>query len=103
MKKRLILPSVPDSMEKLEPFIDELQDWISLDDELRDRIMLPRSEAVNNAMVHGNKLQEDLSVIIVARQEGGFLVISVEDEGEGFNPRSIPDPLKEENLLKEGG
>ncbi|HLR31380.1 MAG TPA: ATP-binding protein [Fodinibius sp.] len=103
MKKRLILPSEPDSMEKVEPFIDKLQDWMSLDTELRDRIMLPLSEAVNNAIIHGNKLQEDKSVTIVARQENRFLVISVEDEGEGFNPRAIPDPLNEKNLLKEGG
>jgi len=90
-------------MEKVEPFIDKLQDWMSLDTELRDRIMLPLSEAVNNAIIHGNKLQEDKSVTIVARQENRFLVISVEDEGEGFNPRAIPDPLNEKNLLKEGG
>lgn len=99
----MILQSALDEMEKLEPYVEELQEWAGIDQELGERIMLPLSEAVNNAILHGNQLQKEKSVTVVARQNGGLLKISVEDEGEGFDPDSIPDPLEEENLLKEGG
>ncbi|WP_185958410.1 ATP-binding protein [Fodinibius sediminis] len=101
--KKMILQSSLEAMEKLEPFVNKLQKWVSLDQEQWDRIMLPLSEAVNNAILHGNQLQEDKSVAVVAELKDDILTISVQDEGDGFDPETIPDPLKEENLLKEGG
>lgn len=101
--KKIILQSSLKEMEKLEPFVRELQEWVSLGQEQRNRIMLPLSEAVNNAILHGNKLQEDKSVTVVAKLKNQLLTVSVEDEGTGFDPDDLPDPLKEENLLKEGG
>lgn len=102
-KKKLVLRSSFEELEKLEPFIHELQEWASLSDDQRDRIMLPLSEAVNNAIIHGNKLQEDKDVTVVAELNDCHLAISVEDQGEGFDPGTIPDPLQEENLLNTGG
>lgn len=99
----MILQSSLKEMEKLEPFITELQEWASLTQDQRSRIMLPLNEAVNNAILHGNQLQEDKSVTVVAKLKNQLLTISVEDEGAGFDPDDLPDPLKEENLLKEGG
>lgn len=102
-EKKIVLQSSLDEMKKLEPFVHELQEWASLDQQQRDRILLPLSEAVNNAILHGNQLQEDTSVSIVVTLQKQFLTISVKDEGTGFDPDDLPDPLKEENLLKEGG
>ncbi len=92
-------------MERLEPYIDELQRWIGFGDEDTSRIMLVLSEAVNNAIVHGNDENPDKQVVVLSSwdKDNQTLQISVEDEGEGFNPDEIPDPLKEENLLNEGG
>jgi len=103
--KRLTLNSDFEEMDRLEPFVGELQQWASFGEEDLNRIMLALSEAVNNAVVHGNKQNPEKEVLIDSRltDNGETLVISVEDEGEGFDPSSIPDPLKEENLLKEGG
>lgn len=101
--KKMILPSSLEEMDKLDSFVDELQEWASLDQQQRNRIMLPLSEALNNAILHGNQLQEHKSVTVVAELKNQLLIISVEDEGAGFDPDSVPDPLKEENLLKEGG
>jgi len=103
--KQLTLSSDFEEMDQLEPFVDELQQWASFGEEDLNRIMLALSEAVNNAVVHGNKQDPEKEVVIDSRltDNGETLVISVEDEGDGFDPNSIPDPLKEENLLKEGG
>ena len=102
-KQKLVLNSSFEEMEKLEPFVDRLQDWASLNKEACDRILLTLSEAVNNAIIHGNNRQKHKKVKVVARIQDQQLQLSVEDEGNGFDPANLPDPLKEENLLNEGG
>lgn len=103
--KKLVLDSKFEEMERLEPFIDELKEWARFNNEDSSRIMLTLSEAVNNAIVHGNQEDPEKKVEIVSHLDAknGILTISVEDEGDGFDPDDIPDPLKEENLLNEGG
>ena len=90
-------------MEKLEPYIKDLQQWAKFDDENLSRIMLTLSEAANNAIMHGNRQDPEKQVIINAQLKKCTLKISVQDEGEGFDPASLPNPLEEENLLNEGG
>jgi serine/threonine-protein kinase RsbW len=102
-QKTLSLTSSYEALEQLEPFVHELQQWASFSNEDQNRILLALSEAVNNAIVHGNNLQEDKTVTVTASLQDQQLDISVTDEGKGFDPEKIPDPLKEENLLNEGG
>ncbi|MDZ7658422.1 ATP-binding protein [Fodinibius sp.] len=103
--KKLVLDSRFEEMERLEPFIKELKQWADIDDEDSSRIMLALSEAVNNAIMHGNNENPEKQVVVLSTfdEENEILTISVEDEGEGFDPEEIPDPLKEENLLNESG
>ncbi len=60
-------------------------------------------ESVTNAVRHGNKLDAEKRVVIRFEVGDGELSVSVEDEGEGFDPGEIPDPLAEENLLRASG
>ena len=60
-------------------------------------------EAVINAIQHGNKLDVDKRVLVEADLDGDELVVRVEDEGEGFDPDSLPDPTAPENLLRPSG
>ena len=60
-------------------------------------------ESVTNAVRHGNKLDEKKRVVIRFEVGEGEFSVSVEDEGEGFDPNKIPDPLAEENLLRASG
>lgn len=103
--KKLVLDSKFEEMERLEPFIDELKQWADINDEDTSRIMLTLSEAVNNAIMHGNDENPGKQVVVISSldEENRILTISVEDEGKGFDMEEIPDPLKEENLLNEGG
>ena len=68
-----------------------------------DDIAIAVSEAVNNAMQHGNKLDASKSVHIAYYLCSSYLRIVVRDEGSGFTPESVPDPRKKENLLKVSG
>lgn len=101
--KEIVLASSFDEVERLEPFLNDLQDWAGFGDEDYARIMLTLSEAATNAIVHGNREETEKQVEIRAKLENSTLSISVKDEGEGFDPDEIPDPLKDENLMKIGG
>ncbi|HKV34413.1 MAG TPA: ATP-binding protein [Pyrinomonadaceae bacterium] len=60
-------------------------------------------EAVTNAVLHGNRQDENKIVEIVLKSLPDALEISVHDQGHGFNPEDVPDPTATENLLKTSG
>jgi serine/threonine-protein kinase RsbW len=80
-----------------------LQEALGFNDEFYARLMLTVSEAATNGILHGNKLDESRTVTIKAYKDEDKLIFDSKDQGEGFNPESIPDPLAEENLLKPSG
>lgn len=99
----LVLSSSYDELERIEPYLKKLQERLDFHNDEFARIMLALSEAVTNAIVHGNGEDPEKSVTVRSTLEEGRLRVSVQDEGEGFDPDDLPDPLREENLLKEGG
>ena len=60
-------------------------------------------EAVTNAVLHGNRQDENKTVDIVLKSLPDAVEISVHDQGHGFNPEDVPDPTATENLLKASG
>ena len=67
------------------------------------KVKLALGEALVNAVKHGNKLNEKLSVYFELEAGTGRIIFKVRDEGIGFTPGNLPDPTKEENLDKTGG
>ncbi len=66
-------------------------------------IMLGVCESVNNAISHGNNYDESKFVSILARVNSESIVFEIHDEGEGFDPDSVPDPTLEMHIKNEGG
>lgn len=60
-------------------------------------------EAITNAVLHGNKLDESKFAEVSLKTSPGTFEITVHDQGKGFNPGDIPDPTREENILKTHG
>jgi serine/threonine-protein kinase RsbW len=60
-------------------------------------------ESVVNAIKHGNKLDAEKRVDFVFTIEDKAFEVTIHDQGGGFDPSSIPDPLAQENLLKVDG
>ena len=54
-------------------------------------------------MVHGNKLDPNKNVIVSINISDDELKVSIKDEGEGFDPESVPDPTKPENIMRDSG
>ncbi|PTQ99930.1 serine/threonine-protein kinase RsbW [Mucilaginibacter yixingensis] len=94
----LQLPSRPASIIQLESLIENIADKHQVADDTFANMMTCLSEAVINAMVHGNQLDADKLVIVNAEVDQRRIVWTVTDEGEGFNPNQLPDPTAPENL-----
>lgn len=75
----------------------------SVDENVIFDIHVSFEEALRNAMIHGNKMDDQKKVIVETEVTEKEVIISVEDEGEGFDPGVVPDPTIDENLLKESG
>lgn len=100
---RLSLNSTYDDSEKVPDFVEEIQQKSQLKEETTGNLMLLLSEAVTNAIVHGNKLDKSKTVEVEVQVNAKKIVSTVKDQGPGFDPDSANNPLKEENLLKESG
>jgi serine/threonine-protein kinase RsbW len=99
----LTLPSNPKEIRTVEEFLIGVNRVAKLDDGAMDRLLIAATEAVNNAILHANKSDLSKLVRLECRITKRALSLSVRDEGNGFDPDRIPDPLKQENLMKESG
>jgi len=100
---KLKIPSLPDNIRIVESFIDNARDEFHFDDNIYGNIMVAVTEAVNNAIVHGNGSNPEKSVELSLDISENFLQFIIEDEGEGFEFEDLPDPTAPENLLNPGG
>jgi serine/threonine-protein kinase RsbW len=69
----------------------------------RANLGLAVREAVVNAIKHGNLLQEGKRVLVIFRSQPGKLVVSVRDQGAGFDPNRVKNPVAPENIFSSHG
>jgi serine/threonine-protein kinase RsbW len=96
--------SSPKEIVHVEQFLDKVNAVAKLDDGTFYRLLVASTEAVNNAIMHGNKsdARKKVFVTIVFKKNESLTVI-VQDQGAGFNPESIPNPIEDKNLFKTSG
>ncbi|MEX1136125.1 MAG: ATP-binding protein [Balneolales bacterium] len=99
----LIIPSDLENLEDVQNFSEKIKEWANLEENNATAVSLALSEAVTNAIIHGNKENVKKKVNIQAKLSNNVLHILIEDEGEGFTPSRLPNPLAEENVLKISG
>lgn len=92
-----------DYAELLQAVAEKITHMMCLDESTAYQVGMSTRESVINAICHGNKLNRAKKVGIRFEIYKDRLVISVDDEGDGFNPATLPDPLAQENLLKPSG
>lgn len=95
--------SNPKEISRVEPFIMKINEVARLDDGALYRLLVAATEAVNNGILHGNKSDPTKHVLVTCTLSEKELTFTVEDEGKGFKPENIPNPLEEKNLLKTSG
>lgn len=99
----LHIPSSVDNIRMVEKFIDEVKTKWSIGDDLYGNIMIAITEAVNNAIIHGNKQDERKTVHLKVNKVQEKIKFIIEDQGTGFDYINIKDPTAPENLLQPGG
>lgn len=87
----------------IESFIDNAKERFHLDEDLYGNIMIAVTEAVNNAIKHGNAGNSSKNVFLSLTLNDNLLKFVVKDEGPGFDHNQLPDPTAPENLEKPGG
>ncbi len=92
-----------ENVELVRAAIDAVLDGFELDDDTARQIDLAMREAVVNAMRHGNGDDPERTVEVDCSVDDGVLTLRVRDEGPGFDPESVPDPLDDENLHRTSG
>lgn len=101
--QKIILETSYQSLGTVEKFIEEICDEHKVSQDFFGNILIAVTEAVNNAIQHGNKLDSSKKIELEFELNGPNLVFSVIDEGKGFDFNSIPDPTDPENLEKPNG
>jgi len=100
---KIEIPSLSENIRIVESFIDNVKDRFNIDDDIYGNIMVSVTEAVNNAIKHGNKSDKNKNVVLSVVCEENLMKFIIEDEGEGFDVESLPDPTAPENLDKLSG
>ena len=98
-KKSIQLDSTQESINKVTAYIDEIYSTQNdMLDESYGNIIIALTEAVNNAISHGNKNIPEKKVIVSYIKNKDNISFTVEDEGNGFDFTDIPDPTDPKNI-----
>ena len=97
------LPSRIESIEETASFAAKVLGGAGVDNEAAFGMDLALREAVANAVLHGNKQDETKIVNVILTTSPATVVITVRDQGVGFDPGAVPDPTDAEHLLQSSG
>jgi len=98
MEKEFIIESKLENICKVEKLIDDISEENNISSDIYGKILIASIEAVNNSIVHGNKLDPSKKVKLNMFVEKSQLHVIVEDEGKGFDYNNVPDPTTPKNI-----
>ena len=97
------IPSIKENVSVVESFIENVGEKIRIEEAIYGNVLVSVTEAVNNAIVHGNKEDKNKKVRLGLKQNKKSVRFIVEDEGMGFDHNNLPDPTNPKNLEKVKG
>jgi serine/threonine-protein kinase RsbW len=95
--------SDPEILPELDEYLMNIAKEAGLDEEKFNNLSLSFSEAASNSIKHGNKNDVNKKIKITVKVSDSQMRIIIKDEGKGFDIDEVPDPTKEENILKDNG
>ncbi len=99
----LTLDSHPKNIAEVEPYVTQVVQKYEINQELYGNMLITLTEAVSNAIIHGNSAKAAKKVFVSTNCSNQKICFTVQDEGAGFNPDTLPDPTAPENILTPGG
>ena len=103
MEQKLKIASKAESLHLVEKFVDDFSSSCNIDHDVYGNLLIATLEAANNAITHGNKLDESKEVELIFTADEEKITLSVKDEGPGFDYQNIPDPTSPENIENMSG
>ena len=95
--------SVPHNVAMIENYLNQVFSDYQISQTHYHNVLIALTEAVNNAIIHGNLKDENKFVQINSEHKERTILFKISDEGRGFDPDTIPDPTLPENLNRCGG
>jgi serine/threonine-protein kinase RsbW len=99
----LVIPSDFEAVTHVEVLVDKVCNKLGVNEDFYGNVLIAVTEAVNNAIEHGNKKDALMEVNVFVSDNPIEFCFSVKDQGRGFDFENLPDPTSPENLLKENG
>ncbi len=99
----LRIDSDPRNVAQIESFVQRIVEKFKLCPDAYGNLLVTLTEAVNNAIIHGNQADRSKTVQVHLRKKSDRLLVRVSDEGCGFDYDNLPDPTCPENRHKLGG
>tara|TARA_R110001592_G_C13181791_1_gene751010 strand:+ start:5503 stop:5916 length:414 start_codon:yes stop_codon:yes gene_type:complete len=103
LAQNLVLTSEVSNLIQIEKLIDSVCDNCHISEDNYGNILIALTEAVNNAIVHGNKEDKSKKVTLTYEVTDNEVNFVVKDEGCGFDLNQVPDPTLPENINKLSG
>jgi serine/threonine-protein kinase RsbW len=103
MEQKLSFPSKAENLNLVEKLIDDVCEKNSVNEDYYGNILIAITEAVNNAIHHGNKSNPDKKVNVSYTSTPEKLLFTIQDEGPGFDYENLPDPTDPQNIEKPHG
>jgi serine/threonine-protein kinase RsbW len=100
---KLELPSEMKFIYILDAIISEILKEMDFSEEVAEQVNLAVIEAGTNAIKHGNRNNPSKKAYFEFRASDDKITVTVRDEGEGFDPEEVSDPLNPENFLRPSG
>ncbi|MEM6395498.1 MAG: ATP-binding protein [Bacteroidota bacterium] len=97
------LYSDPNNIAQVEKLVETISTRYHLDQDTRANLLISLTEAVNNAIIHGNNSEPSKKVSIQLKCNAQRLAVRVQDQGQGFDFHQLPDPTSPENICSCGG
>lgn len=101
--EKIVLKSDIKNISLVEKLIDDISSQFDIHADIYGKLLLAIVEGVNNAIVHGNKLDENKNVELEYQISDDVIEFIISDEGLGFNFSDVPDPTLPENIEKTHG
>jgi putative transcription antitermination factor YqgF len=105
-EEKMLELNLPSGVEYL-PLVDSLCQafcqWTGMSRDVTDDMAIAVVEAATNAVIHGNKSDKTKRLHVVFKRRPSEIAVSVADQGPGFRPADVGNPLDEANMLKESG
>jgi serine/threonine-protein kinase RsbW len=97
------LNSQPESLSAVEKIVEDVKNKFNVSEDSYGNMLVALTEAVSNAIYHGNQLNPKKKINLSYQFTDGSLSFTIADQGTGFDFYNLPDPTAPENLEKECG